>query len=262
MDAQWNQKLNAHRYQYMRLDQLQKSIMQCPLVIQPTGILEWHGSHMGLGTDGLIAQYICERVIESLGVGVLMPTNWVGTYGYIHYPGTVCYNEETTYQVFKQNFKELIKIGFRLVVLITGHGGGWQMGAINRAVNATKAHLKTRPPNAPKVDIIGQIYNAFVERTPLFHGQWLETSLHMRVGQAYGIDLVDPSQTPGKNERIPLYNVWDDAEIPIHEDPLWQWQDNFRDPTVCSPEIGEIYIKKYVDGIIAEIREYFQDLGL
>ncbi|HME52160.1 MAG TPA: creatininase family protein [Candidatus Lokiarchaeia archaeon] len=114
---------DKYRYEYMRLDAIRGMLDRCPVAIQPAGLLEWHGEHNAIGLDGLKAYNICERAIQLLGDGALFPVNWVGTYGFIRYPGTICYDNFTTFQVFLQLFEQLIKIGFKVIVVLTGHYG-------------------------------------------------------------------------------------------------------------------------------------------
>ena len=48
------------------------------VVFLPVGPLEWHGPHLPLGTDGLVAHHIAVLVARQTG-GVVLPTMFVGT---------------------------------------------------------------------------------------------------------------------------------------------------------------------------------------
>ncbi len=136
----------------MRFDTLRAVLNRYPLVIQPTGLLEWHGAQNAVGLDGLLAYYICERAIQKIGDGVLMPLNWVGTYGFRRYEGTVCFDEATTQAVFEQMFRELLKIGFLEIAIITGHGGYWQEKTLRSACkNAEKAAQQQKKETRPSI---------------------------------------------------------------------------------------------------------------
>ena len=47
-----------------------------PLVFLPVGPLEWHGPHLPLGTDPLIAYEISLRIARDIGGVVLPPFYW------------------------------------------------------------------------------------------------------------------------------------------------------------------------------------------
>ena len=111
------------RYEFMRLARLRQVLQECPVAVIPSGLLEWHGEHNAIGLDGLKGYYICERAMLKLGNGALFPINWVGTYGFIRYPGSVVYDATTTRNVFIQLYREAIKLGFKVIAILTGQIG-------------------------------------------------------------------------------------------------------------------------------------------
>nr|MDO8110471.1 creatininase family protein [Candidatus Sigynarchaeota archaeon] len=251
------------RYEYLPPKRLQETITRCPLVIQPIGLLEWHGDHNAVGLDGLAGQTICERVIERLGDGVLMPTCWIGTYGYIHYPGTVCYDGETAYRVYKNMFREFIKLGFRLVLLISGHGGKWQVRALERASADALKEMESSI-KAP-VQLLGFVYPKMTPGINVAHAGAVETSILWRIGKERGVDLVDPKKMRAGKQAITKFKLPDDAtiEFPASEEPeQWTWPPDLRDYEACSPDVGEEMLKAFTDGIYEEISAYREELGL
>ena len=64
------------RYQCLRPDQIVERIKACPIAYIPLGNLEWHGFHLPMGVDSLLAEklaILCAR----FGGGLVMPTlNW------------------------------------------------------------------------------------------------------------------------------------------------------------------------------------------
>ena len=64
-------------YEFLRPDELRKLQTASPLAFLPFGPLEWHGPHLPIGTDGLIAQAVAQPLSEQLG-GVLLPTLFAG----------------------------------------------------------------------------------------------------------------------------------------------------------------------------------------
>jgi creatinine amidohydrolase len=248
---------NPFRYVYMRPPRIAEVLAECPVAIQPTGLLEWHGNQNPLGLDGLVAQYICERAIVKLNAGALMPTNFVGTYGYAKYPGGVVYDETTVEHVFLQMYKEMMKLGFKVILILTGHWGPTQEGALKRARDAAEALAAT---NGLQVKLYGMRWADFLFLTSYGgHAQDGETSMAWRVGEAYGIPLVDVSGYVVGKEYPPLYPIGD--EVPSHENPEWTWLRDLTDPSICSPEIGEQFISVISDGISEELKDAWQELA-
>ncbi|NMC03709.1 MAG: creatininase family protein [Candidatus Lokiarchaeota archaeon] len=255
---------NKFRYEYQTLKSLGDAIKRFPVVIQPIGIPEWHGPQTAVGMDGLASQRICERVIERLGDGLLMPTCWIGTYGYIHYPGSVCVDGETAYRVYKNLFREFIKLGFRLILLVSGHGGKWQVRALERARADALAEMKAAI--AAPVELLGFVYPQMAPGLSgnLGHAGPVETSILWRIGQEYGVKLVDEKEMPVGKISIKKYKLPDDDAIdfPRNEEPeKWAWGPEMRDPAACSPEVGEKTLKTVEDGIYEEIQSYRDELG-
>ncbi len=250
---------NRFRYEYMRFDAIRAVLKRYPLVIQPTGLLEWHGSQNAVGLDGLLSYHICERAIQKIGDGVLMPLNWVGTYGFRRYEGTVCFEESTAQAVFKQMFRELLKIGFKQVVIVSGHGGKWQENALRSASTNAEKDARQR---GQTTRFLGLVYPEFAPHVKLgTHAEEGETSMLWRLGQVVGIDLIDQSQFRTGKEKLSLYHLPDENKVPITETPEWTWSEGMKDPAACSPERGEELISAYAEGIALELEENMQELG-
>ncbi len=251
---------NRFRYEFMHLDNLKQVLKRCPLVIQPTGLLEWHGAHNAVGLDGLLAYHICERAIHLIGDGVLMPVNWVGTYGFRRYEGTVCYDEATAREVFVEMFRELGKIGFKLIAIISGHGGHWQETQLRAARQTAEVNFHEQ-----KLDIrpLAMTYPAFAPHVKMgAHAMEGETSMLWRLGQIIGVKLVDPTQFPTTTEKLPFYSLPDDDQVPHTESPEYKWSKMMNDPAACNTKLGEELISTYAEGIALELEENMREMGV
>ena len=250
---------NTFRYAYMRPPRIAEVLAECPVAIQPTGLLEWHGNQNPIGLDGLVAQYICERAIIKLNAGALMPTNYVGTYGYARYPGGVVYDDATVESVFLQMYKEMMKLGFKVILILTGHWGPTQEGALQRAKAAAEDYAAT---NGLRVKLFGLRWADFLFPAGSYggHAQDGETSMAWRMSEAYGLQLVDVSDYAVGKEEPPLYQVGDD--VPSKEAPEWTWLRDLKDPSICSPEIGERFISVISQGIAEELKDAWQELAV
>ncbi len=101
--------------------------------ILPVGTVEPHGTHLPLGTDALIPEAIGEKLAERLGAA-LLPTVYYGVTKSLHgYPGSVRVEPETLERLVYEILRSMAFHGFRLGVVLNGHGGGEQVAAVDRA---------------------------------------------------------------------------------------------------------------------------------
>lgn len=251
-------EIDKYKFEYLKLDKLQNILTTCPVAIQPSGLLEWHGNHNCVGLDGLNATIICERAISLLGNGVLMPTNWIGTYGYIRYNGTICFKEKTTKNVFYEIYRELMKLGFRVIVILSAHWGKWQMNSLFHAKIEAQKFAKKHGIN---VRLIGASPPDLAMTSFGKHAGDLETSTLMRISQICNQDLVDISNFKPGIENIPKFNLEYKEKVPQVEPKEWIWDKDLKDKTICNPEIGEKYISLFSKSLTLEILEMLADLG-
>ncbi|MGC9134946.1 creatininase family protein [Caldisphaera sp.] len=111
MEYVW--KLNGHKF-----DNIEKHI-----AIIPIGSVERHGDHLPLGTDAVEAQFVAEEVAKKVK-GHLFPTIWYGSSIYLSkFPGTINI-ESNAFRLYVYNvLKEIARNGYKLIVIINGHGG-------------------------------------------------------------------------------------------------------------------------------------------
>jgi creatinine amidohydrolase len=130
----------------------------------PVGPLEWHGPHLPLGTDPLQAETVAQALAEKIG-GVVHPTLFWGTererdpetlrnLGFrgdewivgMDFPGMALRSfyapEEQFALAARWNLEGLIFHGFRLVVIVNGHGATNQIAHLQRLA----AELTARGP--------------------------------------------------------------------------------------------------------------------
>jgi creatinine amidohydrolase len=109
------------RYPELRPDELAARLESAPIAFWPLGLIEHHGWHLPVGYDGLKAERICIQIAEQTG-GVILPTMWWGANGghgdflWTHYQP-----EEAAASILVNTTKQLIRFGFRVIVLLAGH---------------------------------------------------------------------------------------------------------------------------------------------
>ena len=91
--------------------------------ILPIGVFEKHGPHMPLGTDLYTAREIALRAAEK-EYTVVFPWYYFSQINEArHQPGTIAYSPELIWKVLQETLNELIRNGFKKIIIINGHGG-------------------------------------------------------------------------------------------------------------------------------------------
>ena len=126
------------------------------IVYLPIGPLEWHGPHLPLGTDPLQAETLAIAVAQQVG-GVVHPTLYWGTererqpellrdLGFkgdewivgMDFPGMALPSfytpEEQFALVVRWTFDQLARHGFKLIVVVNGHGATNQIDTLQRLI--------------------------------------------------------------------------------------------------------------------------------
>ncbi|MBD3253864.1 MAG: hypothetical protein GF383_02170 [Candidatus Lokiarchaeota archaeon] len=112
--------------------ELEQTIEKNPIAYIPFGALEWHGEHNVLGVDSLKAEHILKRTAEETG-GVLFPcVNW-GAFGVMNFPYTFDFSKRCLKKLTKKLVKQLYEMGFRVIVLLTGHYPRGQIRQVRKA---------------------------------------------------------------------------------------------------------------------------------
>jgi creatinine amidohydrolase len=142
------------RFELLRPDEILAERGRCPVVYQPIGPLEWHGPHLPMGTDPLHAEAVARRAAE-IGGGVVMPTLFWGTererrpamlrqIGFesgewivgMDFPANTVqslYSPEDIFGVVvRARLDGLVRQGYRLIVIVNGHGAENHVAVLER----------------------------------------------------------------------------------------------------------------------------------
>jgi len=223
-----------YRYECLFPNQLRERIAGMPVVFVPTGLLEWHANHLPLGQDALKAHGICLKAAERLGGGVVMPPNYFGTPGYSTYLGTLTFSEACLEPLFLEYLEQLVKVGFKVIMLLTGHYGKTQVDFINGVAAKFRARnpditLFARP-EYEGVTVDGE--------APGDHaGKW-ETSMFWYLHE----ELIDMASYDTVIDDMKTYP---DARLDYYKEPArWDFRSDVRQAS--SKALG----KKAVDAIV------------
>src|SRR5579859_4513030 len=156
-------------------DDLQARLAECPALVLPLGTIEWHSHHLPLGLDGLVAQAISERIADRLGA-VLAPVSYWAAGG-VPYPFTLNLPGGLIEPLLAAALEQFGAMGFRLVVMLTGHFGLEQTLVVKRsALNVMR--------RSPVLILPLTEYDLVTEMYPGDHAGLGETSLLWAVAPA------------------------------------------------------------------------------
>jgi creatinine amidohydrolase len=123
------------RYEEMLPHEFQEAMEAFPVAYAPFGSLEWHGLHLALGNDALKAHGILVRTAEKYGGVVVPPTYW----GHMDHWRPGCHpgvRPEVVDELFADIFRGLVRVGFKVVIGVTGHDVREQVASLRKAVEA------------------------------------------------------------------------------------------------------------------------------
>ena len=242
--------------------ELQNTLPQLEVALVPTGSVEIHGPHLGVGNDILSCTRVAEEVagilypkaivVNALRLGVA-PHNMTA-----QFPGTITLTATTYMLVLRETVESLLKHGVRRVVFINGHGG-------NEAPNITacreiREHLYYKHGVDMEIatlsywDVIpSEVWNETLEINPegrIGHGGEAETSILLAVApHAVRMDLAKaPDPRPGLEP--PFFRAWyqDEYSPNGHTD----------DARSAGRQKGEKLLEAAVKGTVAALERFIQ----
>ena len=174
-----------------------------PVVILPIGAVEQHGPHLPLGADLVQPMHVLERVAERTGAVLAPPI----PYGVVHtsrpFPGSLSVSFDALRAYVRDVLAELVRNGFRRVVVVSGHAEGVHMAALRTAAKEVVDRGRADVTVLADYDLI---YGSKFAEAGEGHAGKIETSRVM----AERPRLVKGRPKRGKN-RIPKYAVVRDA---------------------------------------------------
>jgi creatinine amidohydrolase len=224
--------------------EFQAAVSRRPIFILATGILEWHGDHLPLGTDALKMRGIAERLAQRADT-ILLPQNWFGVVGFDEMTGTITFSKALVKQIAAEFFANLEKMGAKLIVFLTGHYGPYQVETITEAAAEYMAGSKARiiaQPEYEGADFSGLGCGAD-------HADKYETSLmmalypHLVQMDKFRTEIQIPHQYPYRE------NPWGFRS----PSGPWQFSGDLREQ--ASAELGE----KIIARIIAHLERRIND---
>jgi creatinine amidohydrolase len=156
-------------------------------IILPIGTVESHGA-CAIGTDNFIPAHLAEQIWERCNALIAPAINHGVTGASIsQFPGSITVRPEVFEEYLYDVLKDLVRTGFRNVLIINGHGGNTDPAkkAITRLHQETGAHFMIVDWWTVAFNIVNEVYGAKAQQSG--HGDMEEAALVM----AFDPALVD-----------------------------------------------------------------------
>lgn len=172
-------------YAWMRLAEIVPQVTD--RVILPIGTVESHGA-CAVGTDNVIPEMLAEKLWDRLNALVAPAINHGVTGASVsRFPGSITVRPEIFEEYLYDVLKDLVRTGFRSVLIINGHGGNTDAvkKAMTRLHQETGARFMVVDWWTVAFNIVNEVYGAKAQQSG--HGDLEEAALVM----AMNPDLVD-----------------------------------------------------------------------
>lgn len=103
------------------------------VVIFPLGSVEEHGDHLPLCTDSIQAEYVALEVAKRTGCLVVPPLRYGICNAGRNFAGTITIGFDTLYKLAHDVLSELVRNGFKRIIVLSGHAGQSHMVALRLA---------------------------------------------------------------------------------------------------------------------------------
>lgn len=213
------------RYAYLSYDTLDAIRAESPIIYLPWGAIDWHGPHLPLGVDGIIAEALAEQVARRTG-GVLLPTTWWPGSALPPQNKTLTVRTDVVKALWSDIFDGLAESGWRIVVILSGYYNRDHDLALMAAAEEAIDHYGLLPLVLPPL--------ALIDDSLLDHAGLWETSLMLSLRP----DLVDLYALGEENINLQQSGV------------------RGRDPRgAASPSLGDTVIHLAIERIVAAVSE-------
>ena len=245
--------------QDMSWPEVQDRLTRTQCILIPVGSTEQHGPHLPLGVDTFVPIHACEEIARRSGIPIAPPV-WFGTCEWhMGFAGTISLRPSTVIALFADIFGSLVRHGFRNLIIINGHGGGY-----NPALTSAADEFQIGAPEARVwiADVFGMARDTVLnvcESDLLYHADEIETS-QMLVARAdlVHLDKAEVSIPSAKVSRFVSYNLRGGLDEIINRPTAAAWKElsptgQVGDPTVASREKGSAMLEALVANVVTLI---------
>lgn len=265
--------MNERRIAFLRPEQISAEMQQRSIVYLPVGPLEWHGPHLPFGVDALNAENAAIRSAERTG-GLVLPTfywgtererppqmlEWLGFNGDewiigMDFPANSLpsmYAREEVYGLLvREQLRLAVAMGFRLIVLVSGHAAENHLSVLDRI----SAEFNADSPAGVLVVLpFVQNENGIME---VGHASKVETSVMLALApDTVALENLPNADEPLKNTDYAIIDYMTFLGKPTADRTL----PGFDDPRFARAELGLSAIQTAVDQIVEKVNEAYANI--
>ena len=209
---------HMQKYCWMRLAEVVPEVTD--RAILAIGTVESHGA-VAIGADNVIPQNLAEKIWDRCNALIVPPINHGFTgLSISQFPGSITVRPEIFEEYVYDVLKDLVRTGFRNILIINGHGGNTEptKNAINRLHVETGAHFMMVDWWKVAFGVTNDVYGAKAQQPG--HGDMEEAALVM----AYEPEMVDREMyeklgkdsvgAAGVEEGVVLMPAWATSRYP------------------------------------------------
>lgn len=224
--------------------QIEREIGKRSLVYVPVGTYEWHGHHLPIGLDALVAHQTCLDAAKHTG-GLVCPPLFYGTGGgHLAYPWTVMVDAEHLRALLDATVRKFKEWDVKRIVLYTGHFPPEQRNVLDE-VAAAHSDAGTRV-----LSLCAVLMTPRPEVKP-DHAALFETSLMHAIDPS----LVHLEELPGMQD-VPANDPDGKTSGPHRHDPSHVLYGIFgEDPRKLDPHQAERLYEQVVNWLAAEVEK-------
>ena len=224
------------------------------LVIQPLGSTEQHGHHLPVDTDAGIVGEVARRAAQKVNRTLVLPCLKYGiSWHHIDFPGTISVSLETYIAVIKDIASCLARHGFKILILLNGHGGN--AAALKAASSAFLDQIDLKIIALTYWEIIDSQKVATIRTSALggmSHAGEFETSVQL----ALNAGRVYPDRYVANPRKAKLPYTKEDmfADGPVLVSARLRQANKIGvvgDPTSASAQKGQAFLDLAVDALAA-----------
>jgi len=247
---------NAKQKRRLWFDELNmRDVKECAksssALIVPVGSVEEHGTHLPLCTDSVQPEYVAVEVAKRTGCLVAPPLRYGICDSTRGFPGTISIGFESLHMVARDVLEEIVRNGFRRILVLSGHAGQAHMAALRLAAQEVIWHHQSESGEKKcRIKVCSDYDFAYELRGKYFsekdgHAGAIETSRVMAIRP----DLVMKGRVGKESSpKLPRFEIVADAQKYFPSGVI-------GDPTAASRRKGKMINSYVVDNVVRLVEE-------
>lgn len=219
------------------------------IVILPVGSVEEHGKHLPLCTDSLQPENVAFEVAKKAGCLVAPAMRYGVCSAARYFPGTISVGFDSLYSMVCDILDELVRQGFKRLIVLSGHAGSLHMAALRLAAqDVLDKYAEASKHCDLRIVVLSDYDFAYELRGKQFderdgHGGEIETSR---------ILAIRPDLVKGRTEK----NFSEMPKFEVVTNPKDYWPNGIQgDPSKASIEKGRTANKYIIKKMFALVKE-------